>query len=119
MIITLECNHCGKETEETNYSGIKKVNCDWCKEPLRNNSQKKPQQYIEASIGNNIEASIGNNEVVVTDIRMSFGSMVLFQVKWIIAAIPAAIILCLILIAIFFGLGLFGLGIKNLYSLFY
>ena len=110
MIITLECNHCGKETEETNYSGIKKVNCDWCKEPLRNNPQKKPQQYIEASIG--------NNEVVVTDIRMSFGSMVLFQVKWIIAAIPAAIILCLILIAIFFVLGLFGLGIKNLNPLF-
>ena len=49
---------------------------------------------------------------------MSFGSMVLFQVKWIIAAIPAAIILCLILIAIFFGLGLFGLGIKNLNPLF-
>ena len=111
MIITLECNHCGKETEETNYSGIKKVNCKWCNEPLRNNPQKKLQQYIESSIG--------TNEVVVTDIRMSFNSMVLFQIKWVIAAIPAAIILCLILIAIFFGLGLFGLGIKNLYSLFY
>jgi len=110
MDITLECNHCGKETEETNNSGIRKVNCDWCNEPLRNNPQKKSQQYIEASIG--------TNEVVVTDIRMSFGSMVLFQVKWIIASIPAAIILCLILIAIFFGLGLFGLGIKNLNPLF-
>jgi hypothetical protein len=31
--------------------------------------------------------------VVVTDIRMPFGSMVTFMVKWAIASIPAAIIL--------------------------
>lgn len=35
----------------------------------------------------------GKQEVIVTDIRMSFGSMVLFMVKWAIASIPAAIIL--------------------------
>ena len=33
------------------------------------------------------------NEVVVTDIQMSFGSMVVFMIKWAIAAIPALIIL--------------------------
>jgi CHASE2 domain-containing sensor protein len=32
-------------------------------------------------------------KVVVTDIQMSFGSMVVFMVKWAIAVIPAAIIL--------------------------
>jgi len=32
-------------------------------------------------------------QVVVTDIRMSFVSMVVFMVKWVIAAIPALIIL--------------------------
>jgi hypothetical protein len=32
-------------------------------------------------------------EVVVTDIQMSFGSMVVFMVKWAVATIPAAIIL--------------------------
>jgi len=32
-------------------------------------------------------------EVVVTDIKMPFGSMVTFMVKWAIAAIPAMIIL--------------------------
>jgi hypothetical protein len=32
-------------------------------------------------------------EVVVTDIRMSFISMVIFMVKWAVAAIPALIIL--------------------------
>ncbi len=34
--------------------------------------------------------------VVVTDISMSFKSMVIFMVKWVIAAIPAFIILILI-----------------------
>ena len=33
------------------------------------------------------------SEVVVTDIKMSFSSMVVFMVKWAIATIPAIIIL--------------------------
>jgi hypothetical protein len=35
-------------------------------------------------------------EVTVTDIRMPFGSMVLFMVKWAVASIPALIILVLL-----------------------
>jgi hypothetical protein len=42
-----------------------------------------------------------SEEVVVKDIRMSFGSMVVFMIKWAIAAIPAMIILGLI--GAFFG----------------
>jgi len=38
-------------------------------------------------------------EVVVTDIRMPFGSMIFFMVKWAVAAIQAIIILT-VLIAI-------------------
>ena len=34
--------------------------------------------------------------VVVTDIRMSFFSMVVFMVKWVVASIPAFIILSII-----------------------
>ena len=54
--------------------------------------------------------------VVVTDINMSFGSMVVFMVKWTIAAIPAMIIL-LVLLAIISAVlgGVFG-GL--LYGLF-
>ena len=37
-----------------------------------------------------------SNEVVVMDIRMPFISMVIFMIKFVIAAIPAAIILVLI-----------------------
>jgi hypothetical protein len=33
------------------------------------------------------------HEVVVTDIKMSFSSMVVFMVKWAIATIPAIIVL--------------------------
>lgn len=47
--------------------------------------------------------------VTVVDIKMPFGSMVIFMIKWSIAAIPAAIILFLIG-AIVFGVlgGIFG-----------
>lgn len=43
--------------------------------------------------------------VVVVDIRMDFWSMVFFMVKWVIASIPAVIILFLIMLFIsaFFG----------------
>jgi hypothetical protein len=40
--------------------------------------------------------AIGVQRVVVTDINMAFGSMVIFMVKWVIAAIPAFVILALI-----------------------
>ena len=36
------------------------------------------------------------NSVVVTDVKMPFGSMVVFMVKWAIATIPAIIILTVI-----------------------
>lgn len=38
--------------------------------------------------------------VIITDINMSFKSMVVFMVKWAIATIPAAIILFLIAMCI-------------------
>ncbi|GLI33988.1 hypothetical protein [Desulforhabdus amnigena] len=50
-------------------------------------------------------------EVVVVDIKMKFWSMVIFMVKWVIASIPAFIVLALIgtLIMAFFQ-GFFGMG---------
>ena len=54
------------------------------------------------------------NEVVVTDVRMPFMSMVVFMVKWAIASIPAFIILfviAMIIGALFGGLGMMaGMG---------
>lgn len=37
-----------------------------------------------------------DGKVVVTDIQMPFGSMVVFMVKWALAAVPAAVILIII-----------------------
>jgi hypothetical protein len=45
-----------------------------------------------------------DQRVVVTDIGMSFGSMVVFMIKWALAAIPALLIL--LCLAVFIG-GLF------------
>jgi len=44
-------------------------------------------------------------EVVVTDVKMPFLSMVVFMIKWAIAAIPAIIILSFLfgLFTLFFG----------------
>ena len=47
--------------------------------------------------------------VVVTDIHMSFGSMVAFMVKWSLASIPAFIILFLLALAFIVILGVIGL----------
>ncbi len=48
-------------------------------------------------------------EVVVTDVKMPFGSMVVFMIKWSLAAIPAIIILAIIwAIAIGVFGGIFG-----------
>jgi len=60
-----------------------------------------------------ITSSTGSfNEVVVTDIQMPFLSMVFFMVKWVIASIPAFIILFIVfsVVAAIFGGVLFGLG---------
>ena len=44
-------------------------------------------------------------KVVVTDIKMSFGAMVVFMVKWVLASIPAFLILALIFAVL---IGVFG-----------
>lgn len=45
------------------------------------------------------------SEVVVVDIKMPFWSMVTFMVKWAVAAIPAILIIAVLLVvlAAFFG----------------
>ena len=46
-------------------------------------------------------------EVIVTNVKMPFGSMVIFMIKWALASIPAAIILFAIyaiVVAVFGGI---------------
>lgn len=42
-------------------------------------------------------------QVAVTDIRMDFGSMVVFMVKWAFATIPALILIWLIVAGLYWG----------------
>ena len=53
----------------------------------------------------------GTHEVIVTDIKIPFWSMVVLMVKWAIAAIPAVIILIIIISLFGAALGaIFGSG---------
>ena len=53
-------------------------------------------QKVQKKLWRSIMGSREINEIVVTDIRMSFSSMVVFMVKWAIATIPALIILTVV-----------------------
>lgn len=44
-------------------------------------------------------------QVIVKDIEMSFGSMVIFMIKWVLASIPAFLILCAIFAFVFAFVG--------------
>ncbi len=60
-----------------------------------------------AALPVNSAAGMQSLRVVVTDVNMQFGSMVVFMIKWALAAIPAAIVLVLafaLISAIFGGL---------------
>ena len=45
----IQCNHCGKETEDINVFGIKIENCIWCDKLLRKKSKKSQtdENFIE------------------------------------------------------------------------
>ncbi len=45
---------------------------------------------------NQVNTEIEKKEIIVTDIKMPFFSMVIFMVKWVIASIPAFIILVIL-----------------------
>ena len=77
----------------------------YCKCGYQLNKLNDKSEYTEKDIENKSN-NISYNEVVVTDIKMSFGSMVVFMVKWVIASIPAVIILFLIssVVGLFLGM---------------
>ena len=98
--------------------------CKNCKEDVDDNLaicwscqyDKKGKPTIEPSNDLNVKYSVdeptNDNYVVVTDIKMSFFSMVIFMVKWAIASIPALIILFLIGMV----LSAFGVGIATIFK---
>ena len=68
----------------------------------------RPRHETEQPKGRIPVENDNSTRVVVTDIRMPFWSMVVFMVKWAIAAIPAMLILIIfwfIIMALFSGMG--------------
>lgn len=70
------------------------------------------RKQAENSVSPKVKAAMfeyrGAQPVVVIDVNMSFGSMVVFMIKWALAAIPAMILLFMILIVPLMVLGVLG-----------
>ena len=70
----------------------RKVGEEWYVDPSELDGNRRKSSGAER--GNTTSSSYSEvQSVVVTDIQMSFISMVVFMVKWVIASIPAFIIL--------------------------
>lgn len=109
------CSSCFTRITESDNNWdevIASGSCPKCSKPFSNyqlsidglsgKTNEQPQSHTVA------EKKIISS-VVVVDIQMPFGSMVTFMVKWVLASIPAIVILFVIgifLAAIFGGLGL-------------
>jgi hypothetical protein len=65
----------------------------------KHNAGNKPRQPASFPNPTKGGSMTDRQEIIVTDIRMSFVSMVVFMIKWVIAAIPALLIL-----SVLFGL---------------
>ena len=104
---------CKKCDSEKSLKEVKKnLNlCPDCNSDLSAGLKSSPKKKIESKT---IEVSTHKGEseqfqpVTIEDIKMPFGSMVIFMVKWVIASIPAMIILFMI------GLILSALGVGTL-----
>jgi hypothetical protein len=104
--------NCTKCNAKITDHEIKNNFCSVCYKVVDENADKVKKGGYD-SVGSeeskeNDKADIDNRNiqnVVVTDIKMSFSSMVVFMVKWVIASIPAALIILFIigLLTSFFG----------------
>ena len=74
---------------------------------------KEATSDVDVEVIHTDDTNSTNQEVIVTDIKMPFGSMVEFMVKWAIASIPAFIILIIIGLIV---AGIFGIGAVSLFK---
>ena len=96
------CPFCTKENPADAMKCIHK--CGYAFEGYQEKSS--PPTIQSTTKSNKYGMPIESQNVVITDIKMEFISMVEFMVKWAIASIPAFIILLIIgfvMFALFFG----------------
>lgn len=78
---------------------------DWTQEAIERRIEDRIGEPQPSEMKKDPHRSVA---VVVTDIHMSFGSMVTFMVKWTIASIPALLIVFALALAFTVVLGLLG-----------
>ena len=90
----------------------RKVGDDWFidKAELQGKSSKNKSS---GSIFVPSQANDDHQNIIVTDIQMPFGSMVVFMVKWVIASIPAFIILFVLFVIVSAIFGGIVTGVSN------
>lgn len=74
----------------------------------RESEQKAAFNSVAPNVRQAMASFRGAQPVVVLDVNMSFGSMVIFMIKWALAAIPALLILSLIGFFLAFLVGALG-----------
>jgi hypothetical protein len=98
--ININCPHCGEPAKAPAEFAGKSAECPSCgKEfqiPAAVPSPPPPLPKRPAPAPRQAQLKTETSDVVVTDIKMPFGSMVVFMIKWTLAAIPALIILAIL-----------------------
>jgi len=100
------CSNCGVANRST------LTNCWSCGGTFEKTVEVENYSEPAKTVITNKSIQADNSEVkpvIIKDIKMDFGSMVTFMVKWVIASIPAMIILYLIgivIVGLFAGFGL-------------
>jgi len=108
-----ECKKCGeKNTIPKNAEGISEseIKSEHTISDAFDDGSNKQSNSKTIEVSATQTQSHNANEVIITDIKMKFGSMVEFMVKWVLASIPAIIILIMVLYLI--TAYLIGLGIE-------
>ena len=98
----MQCPNCNNTNIQANAT-----ECSECGYVFKGYEESAPEGVTGLASNSN------NQNVTVTDIKMPFGSMVEFLVKWAIASIPAFIILFLIG---FLMVAIFGVGAVSLFK---
>ena len=111
MALQFNCQHCNELVFVFQAVEGEIAECQKCGEKNIIPENASDSKTIEVSThkGNSTQFQ----PVTIEDIKMPFGSMVQFMIKWAIASIPAFIILFLIGMMV---MGVFGVGIATLFK---
>jgi hypothetical protein len=115
----INCPQCGKEmsfSEKKRIIGGDQMIGDECGHAITVFKYDKiisGEVKVDVKPHQAIKNQSNSQNVIITDIKMPFSSMVEFMVKWAIASIPAFIILFLIGLVV---MAIFGIGAVSLFK---